>query len=891
MTSLLGATVTRSSLSASSSLAGKRLAWTNLASLSPPLNGEVDHRTTPTPRTLINNHTHSRWFSNSPRHRASPPLDSNDTRTSRRQQHQQKQQFSHEPAKKSVISNNNGVIDQKKIHHILFKVPVGSMDSEMVSFCHNTMNQLCEQHTVETTAAAEEILDRLAHEIDRNRTTCASTLYLYSFSYTRVIRSWARTGPRAEASIFYAHSLLTKMQQRHDAHPEKHPAPDTHTYSAFLYACTLSTHDQAVAMAQEIVRVVEAKSLLASSNNHDHDGDPTAVQVQADTSIYNALILVYANQADRHYGAAAAAEDCLLQLSKLAVSGGPRPDTQSFNRVLKAWTMSQEDNGANRALEILKLLIKLQDQHDVRPDTISFGTVINGFARRKRPVEAHQVFQQALEYFDAPNNSSTKKNNTDSSSNNNDTTATTTTDTTTIPETPRVDLTNCFNTIALAWAKSGHAEAPERVEGLLRDAYARLKTHKSGSSSNNSNSSHQHSHNIVVIPDVQTHTHCMEAHAKSGRANGMDRADQLLRDMVYSFVNSNKNNKAPAPSTGTFGVVIHGWLRSERPESGERAEALLRLMLDLAEGKGVDCAPEANTFTMCLLCWTNAKTRSPQATVRAYNLLEMMEQRKMINFHGYKAVINMLCHTRRSENTFQAVKLLQRMQHHVETKEEIEPPPFMVGLYTAVISALAKVQTPEAAELALQTLRGMPEGVEATSRAYTGVIHAFSRLHGKRPATVAIEIFEEMKQLDADPASKVALDKVVFLSVLERLASAGSPAAGNEACRVLGLMIELHENGRKDIEPSSECYDACLLSLTRSRDPANVARAADLLKALVTKYNEKALSHLASPEGFQAVIRACNNASPGEASQQAEEIARLMEEVSNAGDLPVQTTQ
>jgi pentatricopeptide repeat protein len=268
----------------------------------------------------------------------------------------------------------------------------------------------------------------------------------------------------------------------------------------------------------------------------------------------------------------------------------------------------------------------------------------------------------------------------------------------------------------------------------------------------------------------------------------------------------------------------------------------------------------------------------------------MMEQRKMIKFHCYNAVINTLCRTRRPETAFLALKLLQRMKYHVE-QNTIEKPLYMVGLYTAVVSALAKVQTLEAAELALDTLRGVPEGVKATSRTYTGVIHAFSRLQGARPAAVALELFEEMRELDADPESKVALDRVVFLSVLESLANAGSIDAGNQACRVLGMMIEMHETGREDIEPSSQSYDACLVALTRSGDPANVTRAADLLKTLVSKYSEKALSHLPSQEAFQAVIRGCNKGPEGTASKQAEDITRIMEEVFNAGDIPVQNTQ
>jgi pentatricopeptide repeat protein len=862
---VFGAIVTRSSLSASSSLASKRFAKT-LANVNLPFDGETSTTTQLTG-------THSRWFSaqSIPKQSPNPPLDAG-RQQQPQQQPQQQKQVAHQTDKSNGSKNGSrrsiSPADDKKIQHILNEVPVGTMTTEMVSFSHNTINRLCQYPTVASAAAAEEILDRLVREIDSN----PALLSLSALSYTRIIRAWARTSPETAASIFYARELLTKMQQRHDTcqidfnnldgsentgNRKRHPAPDTYTYNSFLYACTMSSHEQVVAMAQDVVNLVEAQSLK------------DLCPVRADTSIYNSLILVYANQADRTYGAAAAAEDCLLRLSTLALEGGPRPDTQSFNRVLKAWAMSQEDNGADRALQILKLLIKLQDQHDVRPDPISFGTVINAFARRKRPEEANEVFQQALEYYKSDTPESTK---------------------------PPVDLTNCFNTISLAWAKSGHAEAPERVEALLREAYRLQQKHDSSSNSNVDNNGHGKQHSgIFVTPNVQLHTHGIEALVKSGRKDGIDRADQLLRDMVYSFVNTNNNsyknsdnsnnNISPSPSTGTFGVVINAWLRSERPKSAERAEALLRLMMDLAETKGADCAPEATTFTMCLTCWTRAK--SPHAPEKAYNLLEMMEQRKMIKFYCYKAVINTLCRTRRPEAAFTALKLLQRMKYHVESNV-IEKPLHMIGLYTAVVAALAKIETLEAAELALDALRGVPEGVKATSRTYTGVIHAFSRLQGIRPAAVAMELFEEMRELDADPESKVTLDRVVFLTVLESLANAGSIDAGNQACRVLGMMIEMHEKGRKDIEPSSKSYDACLVALTRSGDPGNVTRAADLLKTLVSKYSEKSLSHLPSQEAFQAVIRGCNKGPAGTASKEAEDITRIMEKVFHAGDVPVQ---
>ena len=63
--------------------------------------------------------------------------------------------------------------------------------------------------------------------------------------------------------------------------------------------------------------------------------------VEADTITYNMFMNIYANQIGE-YGYAQKAEDVLLHMSKLRKEGSEivKPNTLSFNTVLKAWRNS-----------------------------------------------------------------------------------------------------------------------------------------------------------------------------------------------------------------------------------------------------------------------------------------------------------------------------------------------------------------------------------------------------------------------------------------------------------------------------------------------------------------------------------------------------------------------
>jgi hypothetical protein len=265
---------------------------------------------------------------------------------------------------------------------------------------------------------AEAVLERMLSEVTPKQQPIAVW-------YRWVMRAWALTTTTTTTtttrddvtnehqlpySVFRAHQLLERMQQRHVQNPQQHPTPDIAVYDAFLYVCASKRpySEQVAALAQSLVQHME------------HTGNP-----YPSTLSYNNVLSILLQSPQ--YGAASQAEDWLLRLSEQSAAGkGPaQPNTQSFNRVLHAW-----NEAPDRAYSILQFMMQ---HNSIAPDVVSFATVIHAY--REDPEKAEQVFHEALEYL------------------------------------TQVDLTQCLDATMIAWAYSDRPDAVEKVQVLLRDAY------------------------------------------------------------------------------------------------------------------------------------------------------------------------------------------------------------------------------------------------------------------------------------------------------------------------------------------------------------------------------------------------------------------------------------
>ncbi len=341
---------------------------------------------------------------------------------------------------------------------------------------------------------AEELLDRLIKEAGVNDVCVANATM-----YNECMNAWRQSGDASRVE-----DLFSKMQRLHEQDPSHNPAPDTVTYNTILHTWALNKEDHATRKAEEWIRIMEEDDSITPN-----------------TRSYNLLMLAYANRVGE-YGSAKWAEDTLLKLSRLGMEGGPSPDKHSYNLVLKAWKNSGDDKGPDRALEILRLLIKLsKDGHDVHPDEVSFLTVIDSFAKQGRALQAQEVLYLSKE-VDLPD---------------------------------ATNLTRCFNAVINAWAKSGAKDAGLMAEAVLESAIMQSKT----------------SSNVIVRPNIISYTSCLDAHVKSDTPYALENAETFFRDMIQSFQSGQSN---VAPDAFAFTCIINAFARSKREDAARKSGIL-----------------------------------------------------------------------------------------------------------------------------------------------------------------------------------------------------------------------------------------------------------------------------------------------------------------------------
>ncbi|CAB9529209.1 Pentatricopeptide repeat-containing protein [Seminavis robusta] len=660
--------------------------------------------------------------------------------------------------------------------------------------------------------------------------------------YNNVLDAWSRCGRKGCGKAL---KLLEAMHQRHQQHPTCCPSPNTVSYHSVLNACARSAamgHPEAALTAEKLIKEME-----------QHSSDHPEGDIHPVTQSYSTVILTQANQAHEVYGAAGAAEDWLHYLSKLNTEGGPSVDTHCFNHVLKAWKMCPEDKGADRALEVLNLMMKLfrNGHHEtVAPDEISFGHVIDAFCQRNRPDEAEGVLKMALAFF--LDDDTVKRFLLDR----------------------QFNLTTCFNIVISGWAKSEESDAPERATALLMDMKALS----------------QETDHVLTEPDVITHTACIEAIARSGRED----APEMVEAKVFSMLEQHRRHgsRTVPPNAATFDCAIRTWYhRTGKPNRAPRMEALLNKSIELAQRHNdATLVPKPRTVNMCIGAWGETSVS------KALDLLNRMEVVPCVNHASYLLFLERLLRdttddttAEKQEKAFAAAIVLEKFQTQVIHRGIMKWPADPLKLYNRTLFALAKVGTGDAADRAFSLLEGMERNVKQSARpnvaSYTATIRALSKRPNKARTQKALLIFEHMWKLHHD--KKIKLDTTAFLAMMSYLANVKERWAADRAYDLLGNLSQMHAKSRdhKKLLPNYRCYDKCLQALARCEDLASLQSSVKMLQHFVEEFRETRSYDLPSEAGINTVITFCNQHGGDEGKRLAEQATTIKEELRHEGNL------
>ena len=236
------------------------------------------------------------------------------------------------------------------------------------------------------------------------------------------------------------------------------------------------------------------------------------------------------------------AEIILLKQQELFEDGKClQPTFETFKKVLKCWSNSEENGFAQRMENMLLLANSLCDAGDtiLRPDFEGYMTVISAWSKSHTAdapdkIQNHlkTLYQRRLEG----------------------------------DETFRIDL-RVYASLIRAYANSGRSDAQTMAYSIFESAPNDFK-------------------NTVLYN--------LLIEAQGGDSNS---AEEILQIMRMSHFEGNDNVK---PNTETFNVVIQAWLRSGSPNAAWRVDALFKQMEELSETGKLDVKPNSRTFDLVI---------------------------------------------------------------------------------------------------------------------------------------------------------------------------------------------------------------------------------------------------------------------------------------------------
>eukprot|EP00986_Skeletonema_menzelii_P009410 scaffold4277_cov140-Skeletonema_menzelii.AAC.3 len=255
----------------------------------------------------------------------------------------------------------------------------GYVDCQPDSYTFNiVMKALTNSKETGAAQKANQLLRRMERSNDKG-----STLQPDIFSYNIVLDAFSRIGDAESAE-----KLLQQMYDRSER--GSIAKPNAHSYTAVLTAWARNGDGKAVATTR-------AEELF---NNFERKYAAGETDVQADTTVYNALINVWAKSGERK--ALYRVTQILSTMEELGLQGGDEsvaPNSRTYCAVLDCIARSRNFKAYNKALEVIKRMEDFYSEghESVRPCARAYSIVISTIARsrkRDKAVKAQEMLRR-----------------------------------------------------------------------------------------------------------------------------------------------------------------------------------------------------------------------------------------------------------------------------------------------------------------------------------------------------------------------------------------------------------------------------------------------------------------------------------------------------------------
>ena len=479
-----------------------------------------------------------------------------------------------------------------------------------------------------------------------------------------------------------------------------------------------------------------------------------------------------------------------------------RPSTISYNTLVNAWGKLAEESSPAMAERILQEMLDWDDP-DMKPDAMTFSTVMDSYARANSPIatmRAEELFQIMKQYGVNPN-------------------------------------IFTYSALQNVHARSGRLDAPNRTLAILEEM---LELYAHG--------------DVFAKPTSVNYNSVLNAYSRTNIKRSALQADMMLEKMELPV---SEGGYDVEPDRMSYALTILACARCPDESLGAKlAEQNLEKMerraeMDAKKRAEISSAAPASV-TLDVECFNVAltaisKSRSDDSVQRTMNILERMEAYSKAGIEGirpnarsWNANLNSIARSQIPDAIPKAESILNHMfRLSEEGVPDVKPDAFS---FAALLSAYQRSSDPSAAQGADDMVVRMEKLYEEGDLDeppdvyhYTIVCATWAKSKDKIAPHRCINILSHMKERDSQGYKNVRPNVRTYNAVLDCLSRAQEE---EKAEQLLYHMLALANSGDKGSKPDSFSFNSVINAFTRSR-VKDAGKRAEMILERFLEYSEE----------------------------------------------------
>ena len=480
------------------------------------------------------------------------------------------------------------------------------------------------------------------------------------------------------------------------------------------------------------------------------------------------------------------ATHCLRQLFRLYKD---KVNVYDCTQVIGILSNSRNIHSHEKALDILQHMKRVYDEgsggSNIRPNAVTYATVINAFARKGDIVGSKKVFDMQIHDYEINKNLNAK---------------------------PRL------NSIADMIYNNNNNNLSEMVIDLLTTA---IDLHKKG-----------------TIDDGPTPALYMRAMHKCARQGDVEGTMSIM-EMIEKNVKTKE-----IPYNKMYGIIINAWRKSGRNDAPQEAKNMLITFSNMFKDGTAHEGPDYITYSSVMAAYA-VQGDAEGAT----DILKMMEddcsnsvKKKHLkpNVRTYSTLINAWSKSGRDDAPQEAKKLLDKVID-LHSKGDLDEGPNVIT-YNSVIDSYAVQGDVEGASIILKMLEDDFQAgnldAKPDMRTYSTFINAISKSGDIDAPKQAEDVLKKMNDLFLKGELDEAPSAITYSSVMDAYAAEGDI---NGATNILKMMKDAYTSGNKAARPNLRTYNILINTISKSGTENAPQQAEILLTTMIYLFSIKEL--------------------------------------------------